>query len=173
MPSPSTGARRRLAESNASASSSWCHVTVCVRRPSSQTVRFFTREIERVGDAGETRRIRQRQTAPFPARIGQRDQVTGQIAAVDRGDVFGIERPQILRVVPVVEMAAESREAAHASQASPPAARPLRRFRSSRSRGRLRSTGDRGRDWSARSGARAPAPDLPGNCRAAACDRPP
>ena len=34
MPSPSTSARRRSAASTASASSSWRHVTVCVRRPS-------------------------------------------------------------------------------------------------------------------------------------------
>ena len=41
----------------ASASSSWRHVTVCVRRPSRSRRRLFAHELERVGDAGKTLRV--------------------------------------------------------------------------------------------------------------------
>ena len=71
---------------------------------------------------------RERLSRPFPARIGERDQMPGQIAAVDGGDISRIERAQIARVVPVVEMTAEAREAGSSSRASPPAARPPRSF---------------------------------------------
>ena len=75
--------------------------------------------------------------APLPAGVGERDQMAGQIAAVDRGDIARLERPQIARVVPVVEMAAEPLRAGPSSRASPPAARRSRSCRSSRNRGRL------------------------------------
>ncbi len=45
------------------------------------------------------------------AGVGERDQVAGEIAAVDRRDVVRLERPQVARVVPVVEVAAEARAA--------------------------------------------------------------
>ena len=168
-PSPSTSASRRLAASTASASSSWRHVTVCVRRPSRSRPAS-----SRVSSSASAIPARRRASVsgmsrPFPARIGESDQVPGQVAAVDGGDVVRIERAQIPRVVPVVEMAAEAREAGSWWPASPPTARPPRSFPSIRSRGRSPPTGDRGRDWSARSDARAPAPGPPGNCPAAAC----
>ena len=56
-------------------------------------VRLLAGEIERISDTGKTPRIREGQTAPLAARIGESDQVPGQIAAVDGGDVLGIERP--------------------------------------------------------------------------------
>ena len=105
------------------------------------------------------------------AGVGEGDQVAGEVAAVDRRDVARLERPQVARVVPVVEVAAEALAAAPSWRASPRAARPCRACRSSRSRGPRPSTADRGRCWSARCGARRPAADLPGSCPAAACCR--
>ena len=50
---------------------------------------------------------------PVMRRVGQRDEVPGQIAAIDRGDVARVERAQVGRVVPVVEMPPETRELCH------------------------------------------------------------
>ena len=104
--------------------------------------------------------------------IGQRDQVAGQVAAVDRRDIGGIERTQIRRVVPIEEVAAEALQATPWSPASPRGARRLRACRSSRSRGRRSSTAAAGQDWSATCDGRRRAWDPPGNCPAAACGRP-
>jgi hypothetical protein len=49
--------------------------------------------IWRISDTGKTPRIHEGQTAPLAARIGERDQVPGQVAAIHGGDVLGIERP--------------------------------------------------------------------------------
>ena len=84
--------------------------------PVAQPVRRFAGEVERVGDPGQALRGRRRHDGPLPAGIGERDQVAGQVAAVDDGDVGRIERAQIARVVPVVEMAAKPREPAHGRQ---------------------------------------------------------
>ena len=81
--------------------------------PVVQAARVLTREVECVRDTGETPPIREGMTSPLPQCIGERDQVAGEIAAVDGGDVSGIERPEIARAVPVIEMAAEAIEAAH------------------------------------------------------------
>ena len=105
------------------------------------------------------------------AGIGQRDQVAGQVAAVDRRDIGGLQRTQVRRVVPVEEMAAEALQAIPWSPASPPGARRLRACRSSRSRGRRLSTAAEADDWSATSGGRRRAWDPPGSCPAAACCR--
>ena len=51
--------------------------------------------------------------APACTGIGERDQMTGEIAAVDRGDVGGLERPEVGRVVPVVEMTAIALQPLH------------------------------------------------------------
>ncbi len=50
------------------------------------------------------------------ARIGDCDQVCGQIAAVDRGYILRFERSQVARVIPVVEVAAKSLQALHGRQ---------------------------------------------------------
>ncbi len=50
------------------------------------------------------------------ADIGECDQVAGEIAAVDRGDILRLQRPEIRRVVPVVEVAAEPLHPAHCPQ---------------------------------------------------------
>ncbi len=81
-----------------------------------QVARLRARQLDRVGDPLQTTRVGDRMIFPFPAGIRQRDQVPGQIAAVDRGNIAGIERSQIARIVPVEEMAAEARQLAHGRQ---------------------------------------------------------
>ena len=71
-----------------------------------QPSRLAPRQFERVGHATATLGVRQRQTAPRLAGVGQRDEVSGQIAAIDRGHILRVERMEILRIVPVEEMAA-------------------------------------------------------------------
>jgi hypothetical protein len=78
-----------------------------------QQARLLARERDGVCDAGEASCVRDRMIPPFPAGIRQRDEVPGQIAAVDRGYVAGIERPQIPRVVPIEQVPAEALELAH------------------------------------------------------------
>ena len=46
----------------------------------------------------------------FAARLRHGDQVPSQIAAVDGGDVDGIERPEVPGVVPVEKVPAEAAE---------------------------------------------------------------
>ncbi len=58
-----------------------------------QPARLLAHELERVCDTGKTPLIRERVTGPIPARIGEGDEMPGQIAAVDGGDISGIERP--------------------------------------------------------------------------------
>ena len=85
--------------------------------PVAQLVRRFTRESRaRRRFRPDAARQVERQDGPLPAGVGQRDQVAGQVAAVDRGDIGRIERAQIARVVPIVEMAAEAREVAHGGE---------------------------------------------------------
>ena len=102
---------------------------------------------------GKTSLVGERLRHPFPARIGESDEVPGQIAAIDRRYISGLERPQIPRVVPVVEMAAEARESAHGRQRRLQPLDRVDRSRSIRNRARSPPTADRGRYWSATSGA--------------------
>ena len=48
---------------------------------------FGASDVERVGDATESPRRLEGTVAPFPARIGERDEMPRQIAAVDGGYV--------------------------------------------------------------------------------------
>ncbi len=84
--------------------------------PVTQLVHRLTGEVERVGDSGKALRGRGCQDGPLPAGIGKRDQVAGQVPAVDGRDIRRIKRAQIARVVPIVEMAAKPRELAHRGQ---------------------------------------------------------
>ena len=148
-------------------------VTVWVRRPSCNSVRRLTRQLERIRDPSEALRRRRCQNGPLPAGVGQRDQVAGEVAAVDSGDIARIQRTQIPRVVPVVEMPAER---ARLPMVASVAARRSAGFGGSQPGEIARAsppTADRGRDWSVRSGGPAPGSGLPGNCPAAACGRPP
>ena len=139
--------------------------------PVPQLVRRFPGKIERVGDPGQALRGRGRLDGPLPARVGQCDQVAGQVPAVDRGDIGRIERAKIARVVPIVEMPAKPREAWPSWPASSPAVQSLPRFPAMRNRGPPPPREDTAQDWSATSGGPAPGPGPPGNCPAAACGR--
>ncbi|HLN08523.1 MAG TPA: hypothetical protein VK281_06155, partial [Xanthobacteraceae bacterium] len=55
-----------------------------------QPTRFVTQQVEGVNDTLKTLLFRQRRVTPRVARIGERDQVSGQIPAVDRGYVLWI-----------------------------------------------------------------------------------
>ena len=50
------------------------------------------------------------------ARLSERDQVPGKVSTIDRGYVFRIERTQVTRVIPVVEVAAKTLEAVHSTK---------------------------------------------------------
>ena len=130
-------------------------------------------EPQRVRDPGEPFRTHHGTVDHLPAGVAQRDQVPGEIPAVDRRDVLRVERTEVARVVPVVEVAAEALEPVHRRRASPPAAPRCRAYPASRSRGRRPRTAGTGRGSSATSGGPPPASDLPGSCRAGACDPPP
>ena len=71
---------------------------------------------ERVGDSSPTRCGGHRRLPPFPAGVGDRDEVAAQIAAVDGGNVLGLEDPEIAGVVPIEEVAAETRHTDHRRQ---------------------------------------------------------
>ena len=80
-------ARPSEAATVSSASSSCLQVTVCVRRSSASERSGLAGERHRVRDPGEPFGADQRALDPLPARAGERDQVPGEVAAVDRGDV--------------------------------------------------------------------------------------
>ena len=69
-----------------------------------------------VGNPGERLRIKQRAVDDVLARLCERDEMTGEVSTVDRGYVFGIERAEVTRVVPVIEMTTETLESVHRSQ---------------------------------------------------------
>ena len=50
---------------------------------------------------------------PLLAGVGDRDEMTSQIAAVDGGNISGLERLEIAGVIPIVEVAAKARHASH------------------------------------------------------------
>ena len=45
----------------------------------------------------------------FLAGIGESNQVAGEIAAINTGDILRTERPEITRVVPIVKVPAETK----------------------------------------------------------------
>ena len=129
----------------------------------------FAREIQRVPDAGESFGTGHRGPGPFPARIGQREEVAGQVAAVHRRDVLRVQRPQVPRVVPVVEVAAKPRQVAHRLERGFQPRDGVERARPAEIAGADRGKQIEADDWWARCDARRPASGLPGNCPAAAC----
>jgi hypothetical protein len=74
------------------------------------------REVERIGQPRDRLEPRRRVVLPLAEGAGERDQVRGQVARVDRRYVARFERVQILRVVPVVQVAAEFLHARHRRQ---------------------------------------------------------
>ena len=66
----------------------------------------FARQIQRIGESGQGVLVGRRIFLPFAECASQRDQVRGEIARVHRGDIARIQGPQVLCVVPVIEMTA-------------------------------------------------------------------
>ena len=78
-----------------------------------QTRALGAGHVERVGDAAEASRRVERPVPPVLARIGERDQVPGEIAAVDRGNVPRLQGTKVSRIVPVEQVTAQALHAAH------------------------------------------------------------
>jgi hypothetical protein len=70
-------------------------------------------EEDGIRNPGEHLRAKQRAVDYFSARLSERDEVTGEVSTVDRGNVFGIERPEVTRGIPVIEVAPETLQAVH------------------------------------------------------------
>ena len=109
---------RRSASSAAASASSACSscaavigVRSAVRRGAPRGLRV--RVAEHLRSPPQDRTSCRGERDPFATRIGQRNEMAGKIAAVDRGDVARLERAQIECVVPVVEVTAILLQAAH------------------------------------------------------------
>ena len=76
-----------------------------------QTGAFGAGDVERVGDAAEAPRHVEGTIPPLFAGIGERDQMSCQIAAVDSRYVSRLQGSKISRVVPVEEMSAHALQA--------------------------------------------------------------
>ena len=87
-------ARRAFGAASASAADSVVRRSCAIGTPSSS--------------ARQTRPSHHRVVGDRQARLPQRDQVAGQVAAVHRGDVRRLEHAQVVQVVPVVEVSAEA-----------------------------------------------------------------
>ena len=70
-------------------------------------------EQDGIGDPGERMRAKQRAVDDLLARLSERDEVAGEVSTIDRGYVFGIERTEVTRIIPVIEVTAETLEAVH------------------------------------------------------------
>ena len=74
----------------ASSASSRCfRVTVCVRRSSMNARADCAEEEDVVRNPGEHLRAKQRAIDDVLARLSERDEMPGEVPAVDRGHVFG------------------------------------------------------------------------------------
>ena len=71
------------------------------------------KQLERVSDSLQDLRAEEGAMHELAARLRHGDQVPCEIAAVDGGDVGGIERPEVPGVVPVEEVAAEAPQRGH------------------------------------------------------------
>ena len=67
-------------------------------------------KLERVGDSVQDASGQDGRGQTLQAGLLERDQVRGQVAAVDRRDVARLERREVVRAVPVVEVPAEALE---------------------------------------------------------------
>src|SRR5205814_2697374 len=78
-------------------------------RPSvgGQGTRRFADEEHRVLDAGEGGPAKPGLVDHVPTRVPERDQMSGEISAVDRRHVFRVERTAVSPVLPVVVVATE------------------------------------------------------------------
>ena len=90
--------------------------------------------------------------------------MTGEVPAVHGGHVAGLERAEVARVIPVVEVAPEALEAAHRREGRLEPRRASPGCRASRNRARRPSTAGRARCSWATCDARRPASGPPGSC---------
>ena len=82
---------------------------------------------DRIVDAPQGGSHGERQVEHLAAGVGERDQVSAEVAAVDRRKVRRLERPEIPGVVPVVEVAVQALQAADRRQGRPEALAHLAR----------------------------------------------
>ena len=87
------------------------------RRFSAVVVREFFQglasEMQSIFDADKRALARNGRLDPLATGIGQGEKVSCEITAIDRGDVARVERPQIPRVIPIIEMPAEALQFSH------------------------------------------------------------
>src|SRR6266849_2307530 len=76
----------------------------------------FADQADQVLDPGDSLRREDGTGDHLAASVAEREQMAGEISAVDGRDVLGLERAQVAGRVPVVEMAAEELEAIHRGQ---------------------------------------------------------
>ena len=76
-----------------------------------QGVDLFHHDVESVTDPLQTHcRI---EVVPIGACVGERDEMSCKIAAIDGRDILWIERTKIARAVPVVEMSSKAGKTSH------------------------------------------------------------
>ena len=81
------------------------HIGGCAQR--------FAQQRDAVLDACRDARFERLLRSHLVAGVCQRDQVGGEVTAVDRGDVPWLERPQVPGLIPVVEVPAKSLQPRH------------------------------------------------------------
>ena len=69
-----------------------------------------------VRNPGEHLRAKQWAVDDVLARLSERDEVTGEVAAIDRGHVLRVERAEVTRVIPVIEVTTEPLQAVHRAE---------------------------------------------------------
>ena len=150
-------ASRSAAPRASRASSSWRTVTVWLRRPSASARGGLLDEAEGVLDARDEVPVRERIVDRGAARVAEREEMAGEVAAVHRGDVAGLERAQVRSCRTSCRSGRGSARGGASSPGWPRAGRPCRGGRASRSRARRPSTAGRARCSWATCGARRPA----------------
>src|SRR5712691_6267977 len=73
-------------------------------------------EEDGVRNPGEHLRAKQRAVDDVLARLSERDEVTGEVSTIDRGHVLRVERAEVTRVIPVIEMTTETLKAVHRAE---------------------------------------------------------
>src|SRR3972149_4302356 len=73
-------------------------------------------EQDGIGNPGEHLRAKQRAVDDVLARLSERDEMTGEVSTIDGGYVFRVERAQVTRIIPVIEMTTKTLEAVHRAE---------------------------------------------------------
>ena len=128
----------------------------------------LARQRQGVADPGEMRACDRRIAAPRRSRLRERDQMAGEVAAVDRRDVAADRAAEDrvsyqLKKCPLWRLSRFQGRSVASSRST------ARACRASQSRAPRSSRAGRARCWSATSGARRRARDPPGSCPAAEC----